>query len=127
LADAFGPQLAAALQNRACANAGGGDLEGAIADYDGAIGIMEAIRDLMGDSWPVPMRNDLAMSFYNRALAERDAANPSAALADVAACLGIQLPLVFGLGPHCPPSYRAVLDDALRLRATLSDGPTRPA
>jgi tetratricopeptide (TPR) repeat protein len=119
--------LAGALHDRAAAKQNCGDLAGATADYDAAIRLMEAIRDLMGAGWPVPLRNELAMSFYNRALAETRAADRSAALTDVAACMTILQPLVAALGPRYPPLYRAVLDAALRLHATLSDDSTRPA
>jgi hypothetical protein len=105
----------------------GSDLAGAIADYDRAIGLMEAIGAALGAAWPVPLRNDLAMSFYNRALAHTRAGNRSAARADAGSCLAIQLPLVDALGTRCPPFYRAVLDAALELRARLSEEPTRPA
>ena len=81
---------------------------------------MEAIDDLMGHAWPVSWRNDLASSFYNRALAKMHATNRSAAGADVAVCLAIQHPLVAALGPRCPPAYRAVLDVALGVQEDLS-------
>jgi hypothetical protein len=45
--------LAAVLQNRGTAKGGGGDLAGAVADYDAAIGLREAIRAALGEAWPV--------------------------------------------------------------------------
>jgi hypothetical protein len=75
---------------------------------------MEAIGAALGAAWPVPLRNDLATSFYNRALARMQAGTGRAARADVDACLAIQQPLVAALGQHCP-----LLDAARRLRATM--------
>jgi hypothetical protein len=64
--------LASSLQNRGNAKAGGGDLAGAIADYDAAISMMEDIRRRVGQaawssnpSWA----NTLRTARANRAMA----------------------------------------------------------
>ncbi len=43
----------------------------AIADYDMAILLMEALRDELSEDWPVPWRNDLATTYVNRATPNR--------------------------------------------------------
>jgi tetratricopeptide (TPR) repeat protein len=120
-------QLADSLQNRGKAKAAGGDLARAVTDFDAAIRLREVIRDELGAAAPVSVRNDLATDLYYRALAKVHASNLPAAMDDIAASLAVQQPLVAALGPRCPPAYRALLDAARRLRATLSGNPTRPA
>ena len=60
--------LAAAFMNRGIAkqSAPGHGPAAAIADYDRAIELRQALRDALGDDWPVPWRNDLAAAFMNR-------------------------------------------------------------
>jgi hypothetical protein len=65
-------ELAGSLQNRGNAKAGGGDLAGAIADYDAAISLMEDVRRRVGQaawssnpSWA----NTLSTARANRAMA----------------------------------------------------------
>src|SRR5262249_33523250 len=72
--------LAGVLVSRGIAKADGGDLAGAIADYDAAIGLLEAIRDALGAAWPVPLQNDLAASLGNRGTAKCHSADLAARL-----------------------------------------------
>src|SRR5205823_161482 len=74
--------LAGVLHNRGIAKDDGGDLAGAIADYDAAIGLMETIRDLMGEACPVPLRDDLARALQNRGIAKLIGGDLVGALAD---------------------------------------------
>ena len=52
--------LANALMNRGVAkqSAPGHGPAAAIADYDRAIELMQALRDALGDDWPIPWRNE---------------------------------------------------------------------
>jgi tetratricopeptide (TPR) repeat protein len=103
-------ELAGSLQNRGAAKDNSGDFAGAIADYDAAIGLMQAIRAALGERWPPPMQNDLAGSLYNRALAKRSLHDEAGAHVDVDAAVAVQESLVDSLGATCPASYRWSLE-----------------
>jgi tetratricopeptide (TPR) repeat protein len=79
--------LAGWLQNRGLVKADGGDLAGAIADYDAAIGLREAIRDLLGEAWLVPLRDDLVSSLQNRGNARQNRGDLAGAIADYDAAI----------------------------------------
>ena len=87
--------LAGSYQNRGNARLQGGDLAGAVADYDAAIAIMEALRDLGRarggeDAWALPLRNDLAMVFQNRGNARLQGGDLAGAVADYDAAIAIR-------------------------------------
>ena len=89
--------LATAYMNRGNAkqSAPGFGPGAAIADYDAAIGVMETLRDTLGEAWPVPWRNDLANAYMNRGIASGDRADFRRAVAlwdDLRAMLGDQFP-----------------------------------
>jgi hypothetical protein len=79
-------QLAGTYMNRADAkrDAPGYVPDAAIADYDRAIALQEALRDALGNNWPLPWRNNLASAYMNRGVAKCNAAGfgPGAAIAD---------------------------------------------
>lgn len=60
----------------------GGDLGGAISDYDAAIAFRQAIACALGAAWPVPLQNDLARSLQIRGLAKASGGDPASAIAD---------------------------------------------
>ena len=72
LGDAWPPdfrnKLAGAYMNRGVALLELNQLAEAVADYDCAIKIREALRQALGDDWPPAFRNDLANTYRNRAL-----------------------------------------------------------
>ncbi|MBO8087718.1 MAG: hypothetical protein J7D61_16915, partial [Marichromatium sp.] len=80
--------LATAYMNRGVAkqSASGHGPAAAIADYDAAIAIGEAVRQLLEPEgrWEVDLRNDLARAYSNRGNAKQSASGhgPAAALAD---------------------------------------------
>ena len=79
--------LAKSLQSRGIAKADGGDLAGAIADYDAAIGLREAIRAALGEARPVPFQNDFAGSLQNRGNAKANGGDLAGAIADYDAAI----------------------------------------
>jgi tetratricopeptide (TPR) repeat protein len=85
----FQNDLANSLQNRANAKRHGGDLAGAIADYDAGIGLRQAIRAAQGEAWPIPLQNDLAGSLQNRGLAKAAGGDLAGAIADYDAAAAI--------------------------------------
>jgi hypothetical protein len=112
--------LAAAFMNRGNArqSAPGQGPGAAIADYDRAIALMEALRDALGDDWPVPWRNDLAGAFMNRGNAKRSAPGHEApaAIADYDRAIAMWESLVEELGPELPPAWSEYLARTRRLR-----------
>jgi tetratricopeptide (TPR) repeat protein len=79
--------LARAYQNRGGARLQQGDLPGAIAGFDAAIRLMEEIRDRAraqgGEKgWTLPLRNDLARVYHNRGSTRRQQGDLPAAIAD---------------------------------------------
>ena len=72
----------------------------AIADYDAALAIMEALRQTLGQEWPLPWRNDLAKAYTNRGNAKQAAPGHGvlAAIADHYAAREIKKGLREGLG-----------------------------
>ena len=88
--------LASAYSNRGVAKqaASGHGPAAALADYDAAIAIGEALRRLLEPKgrWEVELRNDLAMAYVNRGNAKQAASGhgPAAALADYDAAIDIR-------------------------------------
>ncbi len=102
--------LAAAYMNRGVAkqSAPGFGPTAAIADYDAAILLKEALRDGLGESWPVPWRNDLAHAYMNRGIAKAlsPSFGPTAAIADFDAAITLKEALRDGLGEGWPTKWR---------------------
>jgi len=107
------------VRNRGNVKAETGDLAGAIADFDLAIGRMKAIAGAMAKSWPIPFQYDLAITLYNRALARRLINDSVGARPDVAEAKGILERLVATLGASCPAIYRQLLAATTRLHREL--------
>src|SRR5208283_955498 len=98
--------LAGAYLNRGSAkhSAPGHGALAAIADYDAAIAILERLREVLGEDWPVPWRNDLAGAYVNRGVAKQDAPGHGAlaAIADYDAAIAITERLREALGEYWP-------------------------
>jgi tetratricopeptide (TPR) repeat protein len=109
--------LARSLRNRGNVKAYGDDPAGAIADYDAAIGLMEAIRDELGEAWPVPMRSDLARSLQNRGIAKQSGGDLAGAIADYDAAIGL-MEAIRDMGAEWPVPLRNDLARALQNRGT---------
>ena len=79
----------------------------AIADYDAAIAIREGLRTMLGESWPLPWRNDLAAVYLNRGSAKWS--TPSygalAAIADYNVAIATMEELREALGEGWPPPW----------------------
>ena len=105
-----GSDLATAYMNRGNArqDSPGHGMLAAIADYDAAIAIRERLRDTLGENWPVPWRNDLAVAYMNRGIAKYNAPGQGAlkAIADYDAAIAIMERLREALGEDCPVSWR---------------------
>jgi hypothetical protein len=114
--------LASAYVNRGNAkqSAPGFGPGAAIADYDAAIALMEALRDGLGEGWPVPWRNDLASAYTNRGVAKQSAPGfgPAAAIADYDAAIALREALRDGLGEGWPVPWRNDLANAYMNRGT---------
>src|SRR5208283_1239019 len=56
-----------------------------------AISILERLREVLGEDWPVPWRNDLAGAYVNRGVAKRSAPGQGAlaAIGDYDAAIAI--------------------------------------
>ena len=112
--------LADAFMNRGVAkqSAPGHGPAAAIADYDRAIELMQALRDALGDDWPVPWRNDLAGAFMNRGNAKQDAPGhgPAAAIADYDRAIELRQALREALGDDWPVPWRNDLAGAFMNR-----------
>ena len=118
--------LANAFMNRGYAkrSAPGHGPGAAIADYDRAIEIRQALRDALGEDWPVPWRNDLASAFMNRGVAKRSAPGhgPGAAIADYDRAIPLWEALERDLGSQMPDAWRGYLGMARQLRAQAASG-----
>ena len=116
--------LAAAFMNRGDAkqSAPGHGPAAAIADYDRAIELRQALREALGDDWPIPWRNDLAAAFMNRGVAKRSAPGhgPAAAIADYDRAIALWETLEHDLGPQMPPAWRERLAYARQLRTAAA-------
>jgi tetratricopeptide (TPR) repeat protein len=110
--------LAGALQNRGIAKVDGGDLAGAIADFDAAIGLMEAIRDAPGAVRPVRLRNDLAGALQNRGTAKRRGGDLAGAIADYDAAIGLREAIRDAFGAAWPVPFQNELARGLQNRGT---------
>ena len=90
----------------------------AIADYDRAIELRQALRDELGDDWPIPWRNDLASAFMNRGVARQVAPGhgPAAAIADYDRAIELMLALRDALGDDWPIPWRNDLANAFMNR-----------
>ena len=117
--------LANAFMNRGNAkqSAPGHGPVAAIADYDRAIELREALRDALGDDWPPPWRNDLAATCTDRGTAKRSAPGhgPTTSIADYDCAIALWEALERDLGPELPLAWREHLDMARRLRAGILD------
>ena len=117
--------LAAAFTNRGNAkrSAPGHGPAAAIADGDRAIELIQALRDALGDDWPPPWRNDLAVAFTNRGIAKQSAPGhgPTAAIADYDYAIALWEALERDQGSQLPPAWRGVLEVAQRQRAGILD------
>ena len=91
--------LAGSLHGQGGAKASDGDLAGAIADYDAAIGIREAIRAEFGEAWPVTMQFELASVLHSRGLARAACGDLAAAIADYDAAIKIRDWKAHGIAP----------------------------
>ena len=102
--------LAAAFMVRGNArqDAPGYGVAAAIADYDHSIEIRQALRESLGDAWPVSWRNDLAAAFMNRGNAKQSAPGhgPEAAIADFNRTIEIMQALRDSLGGNWPIAYQ---------------------
>ena len=102
--------LAGAYVNRGVAkqDAPGFGPGAAIADYDRAITLMEALQATLGDDWPVPWRNDLAAAYMNRGNAKQSAPGfgPGAAIADHDRAITLREALQATLGEDWPVPWR---------------------
>ena len=80
----------------------------AIADYDTAIALREALRDALGDDWPLPWREGLANAYMNRGNAKRSAAGfgPTAAIADYDTAIALREAIRDTLCERWPPLWR---------------------
>jgi tetratricopeptide (TPR) repeat protein len=115
--------LATVLQNRGAAKAGGGDVAGAIADYDAAIALMQAIRAALGETWPVPLQNDLATVLQNRGAAKVDGGDLAGAIADYDAAIALRQAIRAALGEAWPVPLQNDLATVLQNRgAAKGDG-----
>jgi tetratricopeptide (TPR) repeat protein len=108
--------LAGSLQNRGLAKADGGDLAGAVADYDAAIAIREGIRAAQGPDWSVPLRNDLAAALQNRGNAKAKGGDLTGAVADYDAAIAIMEGIRDAQGPDWSIPLRNDLATALQNR-----------
>jgi hypothetical protein len=105
-------------------DAPGHGLAAAITDFDRAIELRQALRDALGDDWPVPWRNDLADAFGNRGVAKQSAPGygPMAAIADYDCAIALWDALERGLGPQMPPTWRERRQDVLAWRVSIHFG-----
>ncbi len=112
--------LASAFMNRGVAkqSAPGFGAAAAIADYDRAIALREALRDTMGADWPIPWRNDLAGAFVNRGNAKQDTPGfgAAAAIADYDRAVALMETLRDSLGADWPIPWRNDLANAFMNR-----------
>jgi tetratricopeptide (TPR) repeat protein len=81
----------------------------AITDFDRAIALREELRAALGDDWPVPWRNGLAVAYFNRALPRRQCGDRAGACADARRAESLWSDLVrrFGEGPWSGLAPRA--------------------
>jgi tetratricopeptide (TPR) repeat protein len=111
--------LSGSLQNRGNAKRSGGDLIGAIADCDAAIRLREAIRDLMGKSWPAELRNGLARSLWSRGTAKADSGDLGGAVSDLDSAIGLMDETRKELGAAWPVPWRNDLAGSLQNRGLV--------
>ncbi len=97
--------LARTYVNRGNARRAGQDLSGALADYEQAIELMEALRRQLGKDWPSQWANDLARVYSNRGLARRDGGDLAGVWADYDAALALREDLRRRLGGDWPPAW----------------------
>ena len=114
--------LAGAYMNRGVAkqSAPGFGPGAAIADYDRAITLREALQATLGEEWPVPWRNDLANAYMNRGVAKESAPGfgPGAAIADYDRAITLMEALQATLGEQWPVPWRNDLAGAYMNRGT---------
>jgi len=108
--------LASSLQNRGTAKAHAGDLGGAIADYDAALGLMQAIRGELGEAWPIPMQNELAGLLQNRGTAKAHAGDLGGAIADFDSAIALREAIRAKLGEAWPIPMQNGLATSLQNR-----------
>ena len=102
---AWANDLAGAYMNRGIARSAGQNLSGALADYDTAIALREALRIQLGTEWPSEWGNDLAMAYMNRGNARDDSSNLGGALADYDTAIALREALRARLGTEWPPAW----------------------
>ena len=85
--------LAGAHMNRGVTRGDGGDLAGALADYDRAIALMEGLRTRLEarGEWPPAWANNLAAAYLNRGIAREQAGDLTDAIGDWEAAAMIYL------------------------------------
>jgi tetratricopeptide (TPR) repeat protein len=102
--------LAAAYSNRGNVkqSAPGFGPIAAIADYDAAIAVMEALRDALGANWPMRCQSDLAAAYSNRGNVKQSAPGfgPAAAIGDYDVAIALMEALRDALGAEWPLSWR---------------------
>ena len=114
--------LTMAYMNRGVAkqDAAGHGPGAAIADYDRAIALMEALRQELEPQgkWDQSLRNSLASTYVNRGAAKRDAEGHelTAALTDYLHASDLLTPLLYVASSIFPPAIET------KLRATLGTG-----
>jgi tetratricopeptide (TPR) repeat protein len=108
-----------AIFRRGQARQSGGDVLGAIADFDAAIRLGEAIRDAAGDDWPVQSRENLAATLGARAGAKRDAGDLPGATIDYDAAAQVEEAIRDALGEAWSVPLREALAVTLSNRGLV--------
>ncbi|MEY9704297.1 tetratricopeptide (TPR) repeat protein [Bradyrhizobium diazoefficiens] len=94
----------------------GGDLAGAIADYDAAITLRQATRAALGEAWPIPWQHDLAAVLQNRGLAKWVSRDLTSAIADYDAAIALMLAIGTALAEAWPIPWQNDLAGFLNSR-----------
>jgi tetratricopeptide (TPR) repeat protein len=108
--------LASTLQRRSAAKSASGDFAGAIADDNAAIGLMQAIRETMGKTWPTPFEHDNAQLLQNRGLSKMEDGDLAGGIADLDAAIEIMNTVCDAMGESWPVSFASDLATSLRNR-----------
>ncbi|MFK4623509.1 tetratricopeptide (TPR) repeat protein [Bradyrhizobium diazoefficiens] len=114
--------LAGCLSDRGNARASGGDLAGAINDYNAAIALMQAIRAAQGEAWPVPSQNYLAAALQNRGIAKRGGGDLGGAVADYDAAIVLRQAIRVAQGEAWPVPLQNDLAGSLQNRGIAKRG-----
>ncbi len=104
--------LARAYMSRASARAGGGDLTGALADHQAAIGLLETLRQQTGAAWLPEWSDTLADALMNRSHTYGTIGHLSEARADCNFAIALWKEARRQIGPKWPRAWEEKLAGA---------------